>query len=62
MKLYHGTNADIENIDLSRVLRYKDFGRGFYATPDRINAVRMAQKKVREKALQYLHKTSVETV
>ncbi|MCR5424890.1 MAG: DUF3990 domain-containing protein [Bacteroidales bacterium] len=33
MKLYHGTNADIEAIDLSRGLRYKDFGRGFYATP-----------------------------
>lgn len=47
MKLYHGTNADIESIDLSRGLRYKDFGKGFYATPDRDTAVRMAQKRAR---------------
>ena len=47
MKLYHGTNADIESIDLSRGLRYKDFGKGFYATPDRTTAVRMAQKRAR---------------
>ena len=47
MKLYHGTNADIEYIDLTRGLRYKDFGKGFYATPDRTTAVRMAQKRAR---------------
>ena len=47
MKLYHGTNADIENIDLTRGLRYKDFGKGFYVTPDRTTAIRMAQKRAR---------------
>lgn len=47
MKLYHGTNSDIEEIDLSRGLRYKDFGKGFYVTPDRTTAVRMAQKRAR---------------
>ncbi|MBR3530497.1 MAG: DUF3990 domain-containing protein [Bacteroidaceae bacterium] len=47
MKLYHGTNADIENIDLTRGLRHKDFGKGFYVTPDRKTAIRMAQKKAR---------------
>ena len=47
MKLYHGTNIDIEIIDLDRGLQYKDFGKGFYATPDRTTAVRMAQKKAR---------------
>lgn len=47
MKLYHGTNSDIEVIDLSRGLRYKDFGKGFYVTPDRTTAVRMAQKRAR---------------
>jgi|GEM_PF-165909 len=47
MKLYHGTNADIETIDLTRGLRYKDFGKGFYVTPNRLTAVRMAQKKAR---------------
>ena len=47
MRLYHGTNADIEQIDLSQGLRHKDFGKGFYATPDKATAIRMAQKKAR---------------
>ena len=47
MTLYHGTNADIETIDLTRGLRHKDFGKGFYLTPDRDTAIRMAQKKAR---------------
>jgi hypothetical protein len=47
MILYHGTNADFDRISLAVGLRYKDFGRGFYATPDRKTAVRMAQKKAR---------------
>lgn len=47
MILYHGTNADIDATDLNRGLRHKDFGKGFYLTPDRNTAVRMAQKKTR---------------
>ena len=47
MTLYHGTNADIASIDLAKGIRYKDFGQGFYLTPDRQTAVRMAQKKAR---------------
>ena len=47
MKLYHGTNADIEEIDLSRGLQYKDFGKGCYLTPNRETAVRMAKKRAR---------------
>lgn len=47
MILYHGTNADIEEIDLTRGLRHKDFGKGFYLTPDKKTAVRMAQKRAR---------------
>lgn len=47
MKLYHGTNADFDSISLTIGLKYKDFGWGFYATPDRNTAVRMAQKKAR---------------
>ena len=47
MILYHGTNQDIETIDLSQGLQFKDFGKGFYVTPDRTTAVRMAQKKAR---------------
>ena len=47
MTLYHGTNEDIGVIDLTKGLRYKDFGKGFYLTPDKTTAVRMAQKKAR---------------
>lgn len=47
MILYHGTNEDIESIDLTKGLRYKDFGKGFYLTPDKTTAIRMAQKKAR---------------
>ena len=102
MTLYHGSNADIDCIDLTRGLRYKDFGKGFYLTSSRDTAVRMAQKKARlfegtptlityeldeaaltpedvarllqdrfldqqyyfgtERALRFLHKTSIESV
>lgn len=47
MILYHGTNEDIETIDLTKGLRHKDFGKGFYVTPDKATAIRMAIKKVR---------------
>ena len=47
MTLYHGTNADFERISLTIGLRYKDFGHGLYATPDRQTAIRMAQKRAR---------------
>ena len=47
MTLFHGTNTDIDKIDLTRGLRHKDFGMGFYLTPDRKTAIRMAQKKAR---------------
>ena len=47
MKLYHGSNTDIDSIDLSKGLKNKDFGKGFYLTPDRNTAIRMANKKTR---------------
>ena len=47
MILYHGSNQDIKAIDLSKGLRHKDFGKGFYLTPNKETAVRMAQKKAR---------------
>lgn len=46
MLVYHGTNADIEDINLLRGSRFKDFGQGFYVTPDIETAKRMAHKKV----------------
>ncbi len=47
MILFYGTNSDIDTIDLSRSLNHKDFGKGFYLTPDRATAIRMAVKKAR---------------
>ena len=47
MILYHGTNEDIKAIDLTKGLRYKDFGKGFYLTPNRETACRMALKRAR---------------
>lgn len=35
MKLYHGTNAEILQIDLNKSRVGKDFGLGFYLTPDK---------------------------
>lgn len=32
MRLYHGSNLAIKNIDLSKGKKFKDFGRGFYTT------------------------------
>lgn len=32
MILYHGTNLDIQSIDMALCRPYKDFGRGFYTT------------------------------
>lgn len=45
MILYHGTNAIIENIDLSQSRVGKDFGLGFYLTPDEQVARRQAERK-----------------
>ena len=32
MILFHGSNLEISNIDLSKCGKYKDFGQGFYLT------------------------------
>lgn len=48
MILYHGTNIDFSDIrlDMSRV--GKDFGFGFYLTPDKQVAARQAARKFRQ--------------
>lgn len=38
MILFHGTNIDFAQILLSKCLPFKDFGKGFYLTPDRRRA------------------------
>ena len=32
MRLYHGSNVVIQQIDLAKCKPYKDFGQGFYLT------------------------------
>lgn len=47
MILYHGTNIDIETVDLSKCAPYKDFGTGFYTTTLFEQAKAMAIRKSR---------------
>lgn len=47
MILYHGSNVEIEKIDLARCRPYKDFGKGFYLTDIRHQAERMAARTVK---------------
>ncbi len=44
MRLYHGSNQQILEIDLKKSKDHKDFGRGFYMTQDFSRAVAMAQR------------------
>lgn len=45
MILYHGTNIGFDKIDLSKSRKGKDFGLGFYLTPDKSVATRQAERK-----------------
>ncbi len=47
MILYHGTNLDIQSINLSLCRPYKDFGRGFYTTNIFEQAQKMANRVAR---------------
>lgn len=47
MILYHGSNVDIESIDLSRSSVGKDFGCGFYLTASKEQAERMGKRRAR---------------
>lgn len=51
MKLYHGTNQIFDKIDLTKSKPNKDFGRGFYLSPNYEQALCMANIKVEQ--LQY---------
>ena len=46
MKLYHGSNVAIDVIDLSKSRPGKDFGKGFYLSADKQQAIEMAESKV----------------
>lgn len=47
VKLYHGSNVPIEQIDLSRSRRGKDFGKGFYLNANKSQAMDMAVRTAR---------------
>lgn len=46
-RLYHGSNVAIEQIDLSRSKRGKDFGQGFYLNANADQAMAMAIRTAR---------------
>lgn len=45
MKLFHGSNVQIDEIDLSKSNKGKDFGCGFYLNPNETQAREMAMAK-----------------
>lgn len=45
MKLYHGSNTDIQQIDFVKSKPNKDFGRGFYLTADKHQAQQLAEQR-----------------
>ena len=48
MILYHGTNADFGDIDLTKSKPNKDFGQGFYLSREYAQAMDMAKTKVEQ--------------
>ncbi len=47
MKLYHGTNIDFSEIDFTKCKPNKDFGRGFYLTDIKQQAIEMAIRRTK---------------
>lgn len=45
MKLFHGSNIKIDVIDLAKSKPFKDFGKGFYLSDDKIQAMEMTNFK-----------------
>ena len=44
--LYHGSNVCVKNVDLALCNPYKDFGRAFYLTEDKAQAMDVANARV----------------
>lgn len=51
MKLYHGTNAEIAQIDLNKSKVGKDFGFGFYLSAERAQAEEIAARKFEQQGV-----------
>ena len=45
--VYHGSNVKIDKIDLNKSHKYKDFGKGFYVTAIKEQAILMAKQTVK---------------
>lgn len=45
MRVYHGSDVEVREVDLSRSLMFKDFGPGFYVSADRNQAEAFASYK-----------------
>ena len=45
MKLYHGSNQYVDQVDLTKSRPYKDFGQGFYLSSDEGQAAELAKVK-----------------
>lgn len=45
MILFHGSNIEIEEINLGKSKPFKDFGKGFYLSDDEYQAIEMAKFK-----------------
>lgn len=48
MRLYHGSNMEIDCPDLSRSKPFKDFGQGFYLSPGYEQALALARQKTEQ--------------
>lgn len=53
IKLYHGSNQKIEVPDLQHSKPFKDFGRGFYLSPDNQQAWDMAFGPIADDGVTY---------
>ena len=51
MILYHGSGVEIYQIDLNKSARGKDFGKGFYANPDYMQAVEFCSSVIRREGV-----------
>jgi len=47
MIVYHGSNIEIDTIKLEKCMPYKDFGKGFYTSPIKEHASKMAKRTTR---------------
>ena len=52
MKVYHGSDVKVTNVDLAHSQMYKDFGPGSYVSVDKKQAVHFAKYKADRPASQ----------